>query len=171
MFRVSAGCCPLATQTNEQMAARTSRVGRSFIGQISNSCRSPRTIPEFFNAKALRAQRRKVEIQLFALCDFALLCVFALNRKSKVLPSPNHLFAFARFPFAFLGAVESAWGVLGVGMGAFVTFRQASSLLCSSRVLSGIVVARLFFSPTSPARLYSSSRPSSRNSISFQSPA
>src|SRR5262249_39009610 len=80
-------------------------------------------------------------------------------------------FAFALFfPLPFFASVGAACGLFGVGIGALISLRKATSRLCRSRVLSAIDLARLFFSPISSRRLYSSSRPSSRNSISFQSP-
>src|SRR5262249_27237760 len=59
---------------------------------------------------------------------------------------------FLPLPF-LVASARAASGLLGVGSGALISLRQANSRLCRSRVLSGIVVARLFFSPISSRRL------------------
>ena len=59
----------------------------------------------------------------------------------------------------------------GAGIGAFTIFRQATSLACSSAAFAGSFAARSVRSDGSARRSYSSFRPSSKNSISFQSPA
>src|SRR5262249_24100104 len=60
--------------------------------------------------------------------------------------------------------------VLGVGIEADTAFRQATSLAYSSAVLSRSFSAKFVFCDSSARRLYSSFLPSSKNSMSFQSP-
>jgi len=78
---------------------------------------------------------------------------------------------FERFLPPFLFAGSAAEALFFVGIGAFIDVRHATRRACSARAFSGSSWARLRLSPISSRRLYSSSRPSSRNSISFQSPA
>src|SRR5262245_28975525 len=85
--------------------------------------------------------------------------------------SPVAAFFFLPFFLAALGALAGVtWALFGVGMGALIVLRQASILSCRAFVFSGISFARFLASPMSSRRLYSSNRPSSKNSINFQSP-
>src|SRR5688572_12068755 len=69
-------------------------------------------------------------------------------------------------PLAFAGGL-GALGSRFVGIGAATDSRHATSLPCSSLVFSGCEAARSFFWLRSSLRLYSSSRPSSKNSTSL----
>src|SRR5262249_43996946 len=62
------------------------------------------------------------------------------------------------------------FALFGVGISAPTALRQSSSFWYSFLTTSGLSFATFFFSPTSSFTLYSSSRPSSKNSINFQSP-
>src|SRR5262245_42012204 len=62
-------------------------------------------------------------------------------------------------------------GVLGVGIGAPTDLRHATSFACRSFAFSGFLAARLVCSDRSSRKRYSSCRPPSKNSISFQSPS
>src|SRR5262249_43829483 len=64
----------------------------------------------------------------------------------------------------------SYFGFRTVGTGARIDDRHSIRARCSSFALSGIAAARFFVSPMSVLRSYSSRWPSSKNSISFQSP-